>query len=112
MQRSIVNLLVWTLLVAGTALSVPAAAQRTGPSAIAVVDAGRCLDPTGIVDPSEAVSRNRADLASSRLCVMHYEFNEGGLDWRFLVVRETSHPDTVLWGSRQELCVAVRHRRT
>ena len=97
MHSGITNLLVRTLLVAGAAISVPATAQRTVPSAITAVDAGRCLDPTEIVDPSTAVSRNRVDLASSRLCVMHYEFDEGGLGWRFLVVREISHPDTVLW---------------
>ena len=97
MHSGITNLLVRTLLVAGAAISVPATAQRTVPSAITAADAGRCLDPTEIVDPSKEVSRNRVALASSRLCVMHYEFDEGGLGWRFLVVRETSHPDTVLW---------------
>ncbi len=93
----LIGRLLGTFLVGGALAIVSAAAKSGGPAAITAADAGTCLNPSEIADPTDAVSRNRANLAAPQLCVMRYGFDEGGLNWQLLVVRNTSHPATVLW---------------
>jgi hypothetical protein len=56
-----------------------------------------CLSPGDLPNADEDVARNHAALADMALCIEQDRFDEGGLHWSLLIIRNAARPDDVLW---------------